>query len=146
MYTTRSSIEGSLDIISAPGKPLVFSRAHGQEPVINNTITVAADAATTLTAAQLLGGIIEGPITAGRTYTTDTAANIDAAIDSPKIGDSFTVQVINTSGGANTITLAAGSGVTLKGNAAVAQNKVSYLMFLRTANTPTWNMYTSVSA
>jgi hypothetical protein len=55
------------------------------------------------------------------------------------------VQVINTAGGAFTITLAGGSGVTVKGNTAVAQGKVSYLMFLRTG-TGTWNVYTSVSA
>lgn len=145
MYTTLSSLSGALDVQAPPGKPMNLSRAHKMEPVVTNMITVGPDSATTLTAAQLLGGIIEAPITTARTYTTDTAANIDAAIDSPAVGDTFSVQVINTSGGANSVTLAGGSGVTIKGTAVVGQSKVSYIMFLRTG-TATWNAYTSVSA
>ena len=112
----------------------------------NGVLTVAADAAATLTAAQLLAGFIEGPITAARTYTTDTAANLDLAYTNPQVNDAFMVQIVNTSAGAFAITLAAGTGVTLKGSAVtIAQAKMATLYFKRTA-AAAWTCYVSVSA
>lgn len=145
MFTTVSSLLGMLDILVNKSGQLIFSRRSQQEPIVNNTITIAADAAATLTAAQLLGGIIEGPITAARTYTLDTAANIDAAITNPAVGDTFMTQIINTAGSAVAITVAAGAGITVKGTATVGQGKVSYIMFLRTG-AGAWTAYTSLSA
>jgi hypothetical protein len=73
---------------------------------------VAADAALTLTAAQLIGGYIHCIPTAARNYTTDTAANIIAALgDQP--GGKFMFWIRNDSAGAFAITLVAGAGVTL---------------------------------
>lgn len=67
---------------------------------------------TTLTAANMVGGIISrsGPTT-GFTDTTDTATNIVAALPGYQTGATFPLRIINTS--TVTETLAAGSGVTL---------------------------------
>ncbi len=112
----------------------------------NNAQVIGADAATTLTAAQLINTVVEGPVTAARTYTTDTAANIDAALPSPKVGDTFTTLVCNTAAGAFAITLAAGAGVTLKGSTTtIGQNKQAQLTWYRTG-AAAWNCYVTVSA
>jgi hypothetical protein len=94
----------------------------------------------TVTAAQLLGGIIEGTPTAAASYTLDTAANIDAAIPVAN-GDTFTCYLLNQSAGAFAITILTGAGVTLKGNtAAIAQNKSAALIFRRTG-VGAWTCY-----
>jgi hypothetical protein len=87
-------------------------------------ITLAAPTATaTLTAAQSYNSIVRGVPAAAATYTTSTAAAVVAAIGGDcAIGTSFRVVVINASAGANTITVAGGSGVTVSGVATVAQN------------------------
>jgi hypothetical protein len=87
-------------------------------------ITLAAPTATaTLTAAQSYNSIIRGVPAAAATYTTATAAAVVAAIGGDcAIGTSFRVVVINASAGANTITVAGGSGVTVSGVATVVQN------------------------
>lgn len=96
------------------------------------TLLALAGTNQTLTAAQLLGGLVNGTPTGAAAYTTDTAANIDAAIPGVQTGDSFEVVIVNTSGGANTITVTAGAGVTVRGNAAIAQNKAAKVVFVRT--------------
>ena len=87
-------------------------------------ITLAAPTATaTLTAAQSYNSIVRGVPAAAATYTTATAAAVVAAIGGDcAIGTSFRVVVINASAGANTITIAGGSGVTVSGVATVVQN------------------------
>ena len=60
---------------------------------------------------------------AAATYTTATAAAITAAIGGDcKVGTTFMVVVLNASAGANTITMAGGTNVTISGVATVAQN------------------------
>jgi hypothetical protein len=87
-------------------------------------ITLAAPTATaTLTAGQSYNSIVRGVPSAAATYTTATAAAVVAAIGGDcAIGTSFRVVVINASAGANTITIAGGSGVTVSGVATVVQN------------------------
>jgi hypothetical protein len=78
--------------------------------------TVTADANATITATQVSGGVtMFTGFTAGRTLTTDTAANILAAFPEMDIGDSygFTISIIPAFAG----TFAAGTGVTLAGRA-----------------------------
>lgn len=93
---------------------------------INDVITITNFAGTnqTLTAAQILGGFIIGVPTGAANYTTDTAANIINAIEGAVVGSSIQFTVRNKSGGANTITLVAGTGVTLNSGdtVTVAQN------------------------
>lgn len=85
----------------------------------------------TLTAAQLLGGLINSAPAGAITLTLPTAANMVAGVPGAKAGDAFFVTIENTSGGANTITLAAG-GATLRGGTSIAQNKAAVLRVLLT--------------
>jgi hypothetical protein len=83
----------------------------------------APTATATLTAAESYNTIIRGVPTAAATYTTATAAAIVAAIGGDcAVGTTFMVVVLNASAGANTITIAGGSGVTVSGVATVAQS------------------------
>jgi hypothetical protein len=132
-------------VLNAQGQA-ILGRTALTMPVLGSTLTTLAAGNQTLTAAMLLGGFIEHPITAAATDTTDTGANLDAAIPGVAVGDSFECVLTNTSGSAVSITLAAGTGVTLKGSTtAIAQNKSAYLVFRRTG-TAAWTCYVSVSA
>ena len=83
----------------------------------------APTATATLSTANSYNVIIRGVPTAAATYTTATAAAIVAAIGGDcAIGTTFMVVVINASAGANTITIAGGTGVTVSGIATIVQN------------------------
>lgn len=90
--------------------------------------TSAATSGTTATAALMVGGAgtvvlnMTGTLGAGANLTTDTAANIIAALNNPVIGLSYTLRIINSSSAAFSWTVVAGSGVTLTGTATIAQN------------------------
>lgn len=114
---------------------IVKDRGNGYPQLENESFeTLVADAAATLSAAQLLGGFLRQVPTAARALTTDTGTNIDAAMPNAKVGDTFSVVLFNNSGGANAITFVAGAGVTLKPSASisVAQNKTCQLVFVKT--------------
>jgi hypothetical protein len=85
----------------------------------------------TLTAAEVLGGFINSAPAGAITLTLPTAALMVAGLAGAKVGDSFELSIENTSGGANSITLAAG-GATLRGGTTVAQNKSALLRFVIT--------------
>ncbi len=90
----------------------------------------------TLTAAQLLGGLIlRDPAGGARTDTTPTAALLIAAITQAKTGNSFEFTIRNTAGAAETITVAAGSDVTLSGTMTIAQNNSKRFLAVVTSGT-----------
>jgi len=101
----------------------------------NNTVFsdggMASYPNTTATGTAALAGLqhfgqLVGTPAAGATYTTDTATNICAflpvaGVTAPRFG--WTWQIVNISGGANTITMAGGVGVTLSSTSlTIAQN------------------------
>jgi hypothetical protein len=89
------------------------------------TTTITTAGAETLTAAQLIGGLIlRDPAGGARTDTTDTAANVVAAISEAVVGSSFEVIIRNDADAAETITIAGGSGVTTSGTMTIAQNNI----------------------
>jgi len=104
---------------------------------INEIVTITSFAGTnqTLTAAQILGGFIIGIPTGAANYTTDTATNILQAIEGAKVGTAVYFTVRNKSAGANTITLVAGTGITLNSGdtVTVAQNNQKTFMAVVTA-------------
>jgi hypothetical protein len=73
------------------------------------TLTTAGGVVT-LTAAQLLTGLLTCDCQDAQTMTTPTAALIVAAFNGPMVGLSFDVDVINY--GATTLTIGLGTGVT----------------------------------
>lgn len=84
-----------------------------------STVVAVADAAATLTAAQIIDSkLFTQTPTAARTLTTDTAALIVAAATGYAVGTSFDFSIINLSA-ATTITVAGGTGVTVVGVATV---------------------------
>jgi hypothetical protein len=83
----------------------------------------APTATATLSAANSYNTIIRGVPTAAATYTTATAEAIVAAIGGDcAVGTTFMLVVLNASAGANTITIAGGTDVTVSGVATIAQN------------------------
>jgi len=104
--------------------PEVQSPNFSVQTNVVTTITNFAGTNQTLTAAQILGGFIIGIPTGAANYTTDTAANIIAAIEGAQVGSTIRFILRNKSAGANTITLVAGTGVTLNSGdtMTVAQN------------------------
>lgn len=88
------------------------------------TVTTDTTAgAYTMLAAVLLGGLIlRDPAGGARSDPTDTAENIVGAMDNPQVGDSFLFTIRNTADAAETITVTAGTDVTLSGTMTIAQN------------------------
>lgn len=107
--------------------------ARAGDPMLSvaKPLIIAADAADTLTVDKIAGGVLAYTgFTAARVLTTDTAANIIATFPQLDIGDSITLQIGISTAFAGT--LAAGTGVTLKGKAAVPASGAATLFFTRT--------------
>ena len=102
-----------------------FDSVNAEEYLVKNT-TVTTDAtagARTYTAPELLGGLIlRDPAGAGRSDVTPTAAAIIAELEDQPIGASFEFTIRNTADANETITVTAGTGVTLSGTMTIAQN------------------------
>lgn len=97
------------------------------------TNTALADAAATLTAAQLKGGEFTITPTVARILTTDTAANIIAALTGSVDNNHFEINIINLA--AFDVTLAAGVGVTLVGRAVVNNGSATWRVRRTSATT-----------
>lgn len=102
--------------------------------------TISADAAATLTVAQIAGGMVQFTgFTAGRNITTPTAALILAANPGMDVGDSFSFIVSITPAFAGT--WVAGTGVTLAGRATTPASSWSVVTVTKTgAAAVTWNV------
>lgn len=84
------------------------------------SVVALADVATTLTATQMIdSGIFTITPTVARALTTDTAVNLVAGMPGYQVGSWFEFTIVNLA--AFAVTLTAGVGVTLVGNA-VANN------------------------
>jgi len=113
---------------------------------LETTTIFNAIGTATLTESALLGGYIIGIPTAAANYTLPTAALLLAALlaftENGWIGMSFYFTITNLSLGANTITLVAGTGVTLNPAAqTVAQNATSrYKVIFTNIITPAYTV------
>lgn len=84
-----------------------------------------ADTVLAITAAMVKNGVVYGAVTAGRTWTIDSAANILALYPNARIGDTVELVVVNNAAGANSITVAVPTSITnlgLAGHLIVTQN------------------------
>jgi hypothetical protein len=97
------------------------------------------DTAATLTAAQLLTGIIQSTPAGAINLTLPTQAAMDTALPKSVAGQAFDFSIINTSAGANTITVLANSWTTV-GLLTMAQN-VSGRFRARKTGTGAWTLY-----
>ena len=103
------------------------------------TNTALADVAATLTATQLVQGLFTITPTVARSLTTDTAANIIAALGGYVVGSNFQFTIVNTA--AFDVTLVAGVGVTLRGTALI--NATSGTWRVRIDSATALTIYTS---
>lgn len=103
-----------------------------------NTQDVTLTGDTVLTAAQMLRGLLAiDPGGANRNITTPTAAQIIAAVKGGSTNNSWFLIVRNSADAAETLTLVAGTGVTLKtGNTnTVTQNNTKIFLVRITSST-----------
>ncbi len=110
--------------------------------IINQDAYPTATTNATLTAAQMLGGVLRATPSSGTaTYTTLTGTQLAAAMRQPvQVGDCFDLYIINIStSGNDNIVLAMGVGITLVGNNdieeedAVANSSSALFRFRNTA-------------
>lgn len=93
--------------------------------------TIAGDVNAVIPIAGMAGGVVvTSGKTAGRTYTTDTAANIAAAFPNMDVGESLMFQLASTDG--FTSTVAGGTGVTASGNLLVLTLTAKEFILTRT--------------
>lgn len=129
-----------------------FSYGQDLRKVTVTTLTTAS--ALTLTAAQILGGLIlRDPNGGARTDTLPTGPQIAAALGADgsrshqaiEAGTSFEFAIRNTADAAETITVAAGSGGTVSGTATIAQNNSKRFLLVFTDVTQGAETYTVYS-
>ena len=95
---------------------VIFTGTMGKTQAAPETATDT----TTLTSAQMLGGILVSTPTTTATYTTLTGTLLEAALaDTVKTNDTFDLCIINLGGAGDIITLAGGTGVSIVGSATV---------------------------
>jgi hypothetical protein len=115
-----------------------FGRSKGGA-IRQVTVTAKTNTAT-LTAAELLGGFIDGTPTSAATYTLPTATLMAAALNQAGVGNAFEFTIKNSSAGAYAITVAGGTGGTGKGTLTIAQNNSKRFMLIMTGAT-TYDVY-----
>lgn len=93
---------------------------------------VAVNTSATLTAAQQLSGIVTSTTAAAVSAQSATGAQLDTALPTLQVDESFDLTFINT-GATNTLTLTANTGVTIVGAAAVALSTSGTFRFRKTA-------------
>jgi hypothetical protein len=117
--------------LSVAGLQTLTGLAKAAPAATPANITTAG--AGTYTAANLAVGIItRDPTGSSRTDTTDTAANLITGLALSADYQERYCYVVNTADAAETITLAGGVGVTLKGTITIAQGQATYLAIFRT--------------
>ena len=88
----------------------------------------ATDTAT-LTAAQIVGGVLVATPTANATLTLPTAALIDAAVPSARVGSTFDLALVNAAAATYTAAFALSTGVTNGGNAVISWAATTSALF-----------------
>lgn len=127
------------------GVKLLQLRQSQPGPIIEPMVkaSFAATQNIVITAAQLLGGLIDhGTATGGGTATLPVGSAIDAAIPGVANNDAFECVYANTGSQTGTITAPDGT-ITLVGTVAVTTGKVAYMTFFRTG-TAAWTVYCTV--
>jgi len=116
------------------------------EPLIDAIpLPVSVTGTATLTAAQVLNGIIlvgSGATTA-QTYTLPTVALLEADLSSAdKVGSSFTFRVVNLGTSSGTAIIAAGTGWTVTGSLTMTiPVTTGATMVARKSDTGAWALY-----
>lgn len=133
--TGAAKIAGGLGVAGKTflGETAVVTDAKAVVQGMNNfpllTLTsLTSAAAVTLTAAQVIGGLISDAVSEANAATLPAPADIVAAIPNCKVGTSFMLVYKNASSGAFTITVTANGSSTIVGTATIAQNNTKIFM------------------
>lgn len=133
-YTVYAiEINGASDIVTSGKINSLASQIVGKFSAYD-----MADTAPTLTAAQVLGGVIYGTIVSARTATFCAAADIWALIPGAAVGSSIVVTFVNNGADTDAITVAVPASITNKGLAGhltVAQNTARSYRLIFTSST-----------
>ncbi len=119
---------------------LVGPYPQGVGTLIKQITVTAKIGAVVLTAAEVLGGFIDGTPVGAAAYTLPTATLMLAALSQAGIGNAIEFTVKNSAGGAHTITVASGVGGTDKGTMTIAQDNSKRFMLIVTGAT-TYDCY-----
>ena len=102
------------------------------------TIPATLTGDTTLTAAQVAVGLVvcKKASDATLTVTLPTAALLDAAVPSAKVGSSFDLTICNdnNSGSSSTVPVTTGTGITIFGSVTVGRFSAHTYRFVKTAD------------
>lgn len=116
------------------------------EPLIDAIpVPVSVTSTATLTAAQVLNGLIlaNSGVTSAQTYTLPTVANLEAALtNSDKVGTSFTFRVVNLGTSSGTAIIGAGTGWTITGSLTMTIPVTTGAMLVaRKTGAGAWTLY-----
>lgn len=144
MATNSNSVSRQLHVLADGATKMIRDELGINYKGITQVVVDSTAGALTYTAAQFLSTLIaRDPNGAGRADTTPTAAEMVAALYAGigEVLDGDTNQLIetiyiNTANAAETLTITAGSGVTLVGDATVAQNETRHLYIRFTDTKP----------
>jgi hypothetical protein len=113
---------------------------QGVGALVTQMTVTAKVGAVTITAAEVLGGFIDGTPTGAATYTLPTGTLMGAALNQVGVGTAIEFTIKNSAAGAHTITVAAGADGTAKGTMTIAQNNTKRFLLIMTAAT-TYDCY-----
>lgn len=112
------------------------------------TVTKSTAGAVTYTATEVVssGFILRDPAGSARSDTTPTASAIVSRLQHAKIGSSFDFIFRNTADGNETVTLVAGSGVTMSGLNTIADStQKTFKVVVTGVTTPAVTIYPTAS-
>lgn len=115
----------TLDVAALKLNGVALTSNAGQLNLPDAQYSTAALQTAPLPAANIAGANLvafENTGTTPGTLTTDTAVAIVAAMPGAVIGQTYVLKIRNSSGSANTATIAGGTGVTMHGTLTIAQN------------------------
>ena len=116
------------------------------EPIIGLTdAPISVTATATLTAAQLINGLIlaNNGVTSAQTYTLPTVALLEAALANlDRVGTTFQFRVVNLGTSSGTAIIAAGTGWTVTGSLTMTiPVTTGALLVARKSGAGAWTLY-----
>ena len=116
------------------------------EPIIGLTdAPISVTATATLTAAQLVNGLIlaNNGVTSAQTYTLPTVALLEAALaNTDRVGTTFQFRVVNLGTSSGTAIIAAGTGWTVTGSLTMTiPVTTGALLVARKSGAGAWTLY-----
>lgn len=116
------------------------------EPIIGlSDAPVSITATATLTAAQLVNGLIlaNNGVTSAQTYTLPTVADLEAALsNTDRVGTTFQFRVVNLGTSSGTAIIAAGTGWTVTGSLTMTiPTTTGAMLVARKSGVGTWVLY-----